>query len=25
VTIEKTGRRRPLARLESIVGVYGEH
>jgi anaerobic selenocysteine-containing dehydrogenase len=25
VTIEKTGRRRPLAHLESIKGVYGEH
>ena len=25
VTIEKTGRKRPLARLESIKGVYGEH
>ena len=25
VTIEKTGQRRPLARLESLKGVYGEH
>jgi hypothetical protein len=25
VTIEKTGRKRPLARMESIKGVYGEH
>ena len=25
VTIEKTGRRRPLARMESLKGVYGEH
>lgn len=25
VTIEKTGRRRPLARVESLKGVYGEH
>jgi hypothetical protein len=26
VTVEATGRRRPLARLESIDGVYGaEH
>jgi hypothetical protein len=25
VTLEATGRRRPLARIESETGVYGKH